>query len=273
MESIVELYVAMRDDERLQKNWELNQPRIDRVFEAPLIVRCPREIATAASLAIKLKFVPEAEPFLNVKPDGRFEQCLRSLRTAVATRVQNVLKHGDRFACAAITHALHYYADRGADNPLVTLKWSVEGLSRLSTADPAAIETAKLKPTCANACLCVGKLAGLFLNRNKVTDDTEFRKRLRSSEFPCLGPERVDAVGVFGFRRGWPIVDDYLWRLLERHGLLSPEESGKERYDQRRKSFERHWRMLLRSELVAPDELAATLYLWADEAEKFGYSY
>ena len=34
---ITDLYRSLRDDSRLQKNWERNQPRIDRAFESPLI--------------------------------------------------------------------------------------------------------------------------------------------------------------------------------------------------------------------------------------------
>ncbi|MFH1619886.1 MAG: hypothetical protein ABIG11_08275 [bacterium] len=57
---IEKLYKALRDDPRLQKDWERNQPRIDRALEAILIVRTPREVATACLLACKLRFEPAA---------------------------------------------------------------------------------------------------------------------------------------------------------------------------------------------------------------------
>jgi len=52
MASLVAVYQALRADPRLQKNWEENQPRLDRCLEAPLIARTSREIATAALLAV-----------------------------------------------------------------------------------------------------------------------------------------------------------------------------------------------------------------------------
>ena len=88
-----------------------------------------------------------------------------------------------------------------------------------------------------------------------------------------LGPERADAVGVFAFRMPWPIVDEYLWRLLGRHGLLSDDESSIRTYDRRRRAFEKHWRLLVSEQVDDANQVAATLYLWACEAERFGFTY
>jgi hypothetical protein len=81
-------------------------------------------------------------------------------------------------------------------------------------------------------------------------------------------------VGVFLFSRGWPIVDEYLWRLLHRHGLLSEQQSGAGSYDRRRRHFDGLWRALIAGEpSVNPGEMAATLHLWSCEAERFHYEY
>jgi hypothetical protein len=64
-----------------------------------------------------------------------------------------------------------------------------------------------------------------------------------------------------------------LWRFLERHGVIDSKAGVVKSYDGRRKAFERHWQELLVGTQTAPNQLAATLYLWADEAERFGYSY
>jgi hypothetical protein len=59
MMTITDLYRAMLADDRLQKFWEQNQPRIDRAFDSPLIARTPREFATAALLIMKLHCLPD----------------------------------------------------------------------------------------------------------------------------------------------------------------------------------------------------------------------
>ena len=62
---IVELYGCLSRDVRLQRNWERNQPRVDRCLEAPLMVsEAAREVATAALLVIKLCFEPQAHKHL-----------------------------------------------------------------------------------------------------------------------------------------------------------------------------------------------------------------
>ena len=37
MTGIADLYGALRADNRLQQDWESNQPRVDRALESPLI--------------------------------------------------------------------------------------------------------------------------------------------------------------------------------------------------------------------------------------------
>ena len=44
MPKIVQFYQALKNDNRLQKNWEKNQSRIDRAFEAPMIARTVRNV-------------------------------------------------------------------------------------------------------------------------------------------------------------------------------------------------------------------------------------
>lgn len=69
------------------------------------------------------------------------------------------------------------------------------------------------------------------------------------------------------------IVDEYLWRLLARHGLLDAQQNEITGYDRRRHAFDPLWKQLVESQLNSPSELAATLYLWACEAERFKYAY
>ena len=128
-----------------------------------------------------------------------------------------------------------------------------------------------MKPTWAQRkAEAVRRLAKLLVDPPEVSD-TELRDLLRS--IYGLGPERADVVGVFGFRRAWPIVDNYLWRLLARHGLLQPGQERMKDYDHKRRVFEPQWQALEAANFDDPAEVAANLYLWADEAEKFGYAY
>ncbi len=55
---IVTLYERLHDDPRLQKDWERNQPGIDRALESVLIARTRREVATAALLNVKQQYEP-----------------------------------------------------------------------------------------------------------------------------------------------------------------------------------------------------------------------
>lgn len=277
MAGIEALYEAMKKDDRLQRNWERNQPRLDRALESPLIARTPREVATATLLAAKLKFEPCAERFREIGSSSIVMEFARSLDKRVATRLLKVLQgtEADHIAKAAVVHSLSFYADRAGDNPLVRLPWSPEALSRLATASPAEVINAALKPTLgvASTGTCVARLCGLFLSDVQASSDIELRARLRSKEFPGLGPERADAVGVFAFQRPWPIVDDYLWRLLYAHGVITEQEFSARGYDSRRRVFEPHWRRLMSANHGTPNAIAATLYLWADEASKSGYRY
>lgn len=277
MAGIEALYAALKCDDRLQRDWERNQPRLDRALESPLIARTPREVATAALLAAKLKFEPCAERFREIESSSTVMEFARSLDKRVATRLLKVLQgtEADHIAKAAVVHSLTFYSDRAGDNLLIRLPWSPEALNRLATASPEDIINPALKPTLGvvSTGTCVAKLCGLFLSNVQASTDVELRARLRSKEFPGLGPERADAVGVFAFHRPWPIVDDYLWRLLYAHGVITEREFSVRGYDSRRRIFEPHWRQLLLTDSNNPKATAATLYLWADEASKFGYRY
>ena len=275
MKDIVELYLELRADERLQKNWETNQPRPDRVFEAPLIARTPREVATAAVLAFKMKYAVE---FVDAEPGEHVYAYVNSMSNPHHRgRVQNVLKGNDTWARAAMTHSVRFYLDRANAPPLLRHPWSDDSLRQLAQAEPQDIVNPTLKPTCGPVIggTCISHLADLFLSGVSTMTDADLRKTLRSKEFPGLGEERTDAVGVFGFRMPWPVMDDYLWELLTRHRLLREDEMplSNRQYRQRRRVFQPYWEALLKADLGDPGEIAATLYLWADEAAKFGYVY
>jgi len=174
-------------------------------------------------------------------------------------------------AQAAAIQALRFYAERSAPNELVRLPWSRSGLRQLASASPEEvfpwgfrIGHWKLKAR------GVSELAAL-LDDPPLGDDEALRKRLRAVH--GIRDERVDAAGVFGFRKPWPIVDEYFWRLLGRHGVLRSEEVTLKGYGRRRRAFVPHWQRLLAANAGDPNQVAATLYLWADEAEKFGFSY
>lgn len=276
MPNIVDLYVAMKNDDRLQKNWEANQPRIDRAFEAPLIARTPREVATAALLAIKLKFEPAAKSFLAFSIGTPTAKYATSLKGA-GTRLLNVIgsSNSDGAAQAASVHSLEFYRCRSEASPLLRLPWSKAALEELARSEAEEIINPALRPTSGikRSGTCIAHLASLLLETTCNLTDRALRLRLRSKEFPGLGPERADAVGVFAFRRPWPIVDEYLWTLLTEHKIISVAEASVKEYNQRRAIFEPHWQTLRSAVADDPDELAATLYLWADEAAKFGYCY
>jgi len=149
MSDSIELYQALEQDDRLQKNWERNQPRVDRALESPLIARTPREVATAALLVMKLKCEPAAEVFIDTNIDEDLIAFARSQGTD-GTRLANVIegkKDADRIAVVAAICSLRFYRDRSADNPLVRLAWSQNGLGRLSRSESVEIINPALKPT------------------------------------------------------------------------------------------------------------------------------
>lgn len=269
---IVSLYQQMRDDLRLQRDWERNQPRVDRALEAVLIARESREVATAVLLSIKLRCEPGAA-LLQPLPDERLLSFARSQGRG-GCRLAKLIEAGvqvDEVTRAAAIHALQYYRDRSDPNPLVRLNWSAEGLRILAGSPVEEIIRPPLQPTWARRKAAgIRELAALLVQPPFLTE-AELRQCLRA--IPGLGPERADAAGVFAFRRGWPIVDEYLWRLLGRHGLIPASQRGITRYDHRCQVFEVQWQELVASQVASPDKLAATLYLWACEAERFGFSF
>jgi len=270
---MTQMYCMMREDDRLQKNWEQNQPRIDRALESVLIARTPREVATAALLLVKQRYEPAAAGLLCAECDSDLLVFAREQGTGGKQLANLIGRRGevDPEVVSAAIQSLEFYRDRSRPNTLVRMTWSNEGLLALSRVPVEEVFKPGLRPSWAQR-----KAAGLcelarLLSQNLKLDDGDLRSCLLA--IPGLGPERADAVGVFGFRRGWPIVDEYLWRLLTRHNVLTPEQQKASSYDNRRRAFEPCWRELVNSELAEPDELAATLYLWACEAERFGYSY
>ncbi|MFH1619892.1 MAG: hypothetical protein ABIG11_08305 [bacterium] len=272
-DQIEDLYKALRDDPRLQKNWERNQPRIDRALEAILIVRTPREAATACLLACKLRFEPAAAACRLPALDNELISWARTQKQGGA-RLANIVEGktpADEEARTAAACALMYYRNRAEGNDLVRLPWTHAGLTRLGAAAPDSVINPALKPTqAARAAEGLPRLAAL-INSPPAVEGDALRARLR--DIPGLGPERADAVGCFAFRRSWPIVDEYLWQFLLRHQIIGPEAAKVSGYDCRRKLFEPHWQRLLAAGLGDPTELAATLYLWADEAQRYGFSY
>lgn len=269
---IVDLYAALRDEPRLQKNWERNQPRFDRALEAILIVQTPREIATASLLAVKLRFEPTAAGLRAPRPDVELAAWARTQGRGGA-RLAEMLEGGtpaNEQAMAAAACSLRFYRDRGGANELVRLPWTSEGLARLAAAPPDNVINPALKPTSKYAAAGLPRLAALLGRPLPLTDDG-LRAQLRA--IPGLGPERADAVGCFAYRQPWPIVDEYLWKMLIRHESICTDLAGASGYDRRRVLFEPYWQRLTHAGLGDPNEIAAALYLWADEAERYGFRY
>lgn len=274
MSRIVSLFSALRDDPRLQRDWERNQPRVDRALESPLIAMTPREVATAALLAMKLRFQPEARDLIERDAEPELLEFGRSQGSG-GSRLAKLLmeqKGPDDFARPAAIACLRYYRDRSAANRLVRLDWTREGLSSLADAAPETIIDPMLKPTNSERKARGAKeLARVLADPPTCLADEPLRELLRS--IPGLGPERAEAVGVFGFRRPWPIVDENLWKLLARMEILDASDAGARSFDARRRVFEPHWRALLEARLSAEEDVAASLYLWANEAERFRLVY
>lgn len=176
-------------------------------------------------------------------------------------------------AQAAAIHTLNYYKDRSASNELVRAPWSEAALDQLANANPTELINPALKPTYSDRkARAVVQLAGLLCCRPAEAGEGEdLRTQLRS--ISGLGPERADAVGVFAFHQSWPITDSYLWRLLIRHGVIDHKVGSIKSYDSRWKAFAAHWQDLQQATEADANQLAATLYLWADEAERFGFMY
>ena len=270
---IVELYGCLSRDTRLQKTWERNQPRVDRSLEAPLIVRTPREVATAALLVVKLRFEPQAHTHLLATRDADLIAFARSQKPG-GSRLANLLEgtQADGIARSTAIHSLLFYRDRSAENPLVRLPWSGEALRALALADPGTLVNPSLRVTSPRAVAGVVGVAALLMSDAHALDDESLRAALLA--IPGVGPERADAVGVFGLRRTWPITDDYLWKLLLSHGCIPQDAARCTTYQQRQRFFRPHWAALVKSRPSEdPNELAATLYLWADEAARNGHVY
>ena len=272
---IIELYSALGDDSRLQRDWERNQPRVDRAFEAPLIARTPREVATAALLAIKLCFEPAARACLHPEVDPTLIEFGRS-QGAGGARLANIIevkRPADHTAIAASIHSLRFYRERATASPLVRLPWSQAALEAVAKAQPDELLNPALRPTSAHRkAMGVAALARMLASPDTAKKgDEQLRSDLR--QVPGLGPERADAVGVFAFRRPWPIVDQYLWSVLSAHQVITANDTQISGYDSRRKAFLPPWQTLAAAFPTDPNELAATLYLWADEAGRFGYTY
>jgi hypothetical protein len=273
--TIVDLYRALAADPRLQKDWEANQPRVDRAFEAPLIARTPREVATAALLWIKLRFEPTAAEFNDVLLDEQLLVFARSQGPGGARLANVITNHttASRTARAAAIHALAFYRCRSQASPLVRLAWSRDTIKAVAYASPDQLIDPALRPTWADrkakAVACIASM----LQHGARCDgsDKELRENLRS--VPGLGPERADAVGVFAFRRPWPIVDHYLWSGLADHRVIGPTDARLASNDARCCAFAPYWAQLAAAFPEDLNNLAATLYLWSDEAARFGYRY
>ena len=272
MHSVVDLYLTLKRDPRLQKNWETNQPRIDRALESPLIARTPREVATAAFLVMKIRCEPATAACEVSPPDHDLIAFGRTQGTG-ASRLANVIEASpDDLVVAAATATLRYDRDRIAGNPLVKTPWSTDGLKALAKASPSDLIHPLLRPTWSERkAMAASTIADLLLQDTRAWNDQQLRTALTG--ITGLGSERADAVAVFAFSRPWPIVDEYLWRLLDSHGLLDERERAARNYESRRTLFEPAWLDLVRSATDDPNEIAATLYLWADEASRFGFHY
>jgi hypothetical protein len=276
---IVSLYRWMSQDDRLQRDWEQNQPRTDRALEAGLNVRITREVATAILQAFKLICEPAARS-LSVPPEGTVAEAelrkyARERLGAGGARLANLLERTEPIPAevrtAALTSLRFYRCRPDPANELVRLPWTPEGLRNLCAApDDQLVAPCLRVPQAARKAAGVRELAQFLLSPGHP-DEKELRERLQA--MPSFGPERAEVVGVFAFRRGWPITDNYLWQVLQRHGLLTPEESKATIFTQRRRLFVPHWRRLLAADLGPPDALAANLYLWACEVGRYRISY
>ena len=165
-----------------------------------------------------------------------------------------------------------FYRNRSTGNPLVRMPWSREGLRKLASADAASLINPALRVTSPRAAAGVVGVATALLSDAQALDDGSVRDALLA--IPGLGAERADAVGVFGLHRTWPVTDDYLWRLLLAHGCIPPDAAACKTYQQRQRAFRPLWTALVNSRpMEDSNELAATLYLWADEAARYGHVY
>ena len=272
---IVKLYGALRDDPRLQKSWEALQPRFDRAFEVPLIGRMPREMTTAAVLAIKLKFEPAAAKYIHSIDDRDLVGFTRG-QGAGGSRLAKILTGktpADRLARAAARHALDFYRCRTRISGLIQLAWSKVALRAIADCPSDQLFNPAFRPTWsvrkANA---ISQLAWLLLNPATPIDDFNVMQ-FALQDIPRMVPERADAVAMFAFRRPWPIVDENLWRLLTAHRVITEEQTRLQTYETRRRAFALHWNFLTASSYTDGNELAATLYLWSHEAMRHGYRY
>ncbi len=193
MQSIVGLYSALKQDTRLQKNWEMNQSRIDRALESPLIARTPREVATAALLVMKIRCEPAVAPCQVAPPDDGLIAFGRTQGPG-GSRLANVIQAApDDLVVAAASATLMYYLDRSASNPLVKKPWSTDGLKTSAQASPSDLIHPLLRPTWSERkAVAVSSIASLVMQDIRVWGDQQLHSALRS--IPGLGPERTDAV-------------------------------------------------------------------------------
>jgi len=272
MSTIIDLYSSLEADARLQRAWRENQGSRDRCLEAPLIVKTPREVATAALVWLKLKFDPEFKDSQKLIPEedlldwayrNRKDRCIGGPRLVNLCRNPAATEEERQSAIASLL----FYRDRFTKNPLVRTDWSDVGLQSLAASAPQDVVAPLLKVTSKYAPMGVIGVAQLLCTPPDVIS-------YPLPKIPGVGEERSDAIGVFGFRQGWPITDENLWQLCAVHGLLNPTQAAATSYKERRKQFQPHWEALTNARpQIDPSELAATLYLWANEAGRYRFRY
>ena len=102
---------------------------------------------------------------------------------------------------------------------------SIEGLRSLPLAElqelirPSGFVTRKAPALKAFVAMLDGEFSGL-LGRLAALPAEKARKLLL--ELPGVGPETADAILLYALGHATPVADEYLRRIAERHGLLTP---------------------------------------------------
>ena len=258
-----------------QKHWELNQSGIDRGMEAVLIQRAPRETATYALVRLRFAAMPELLVSCRSDHDGKADEDTHALaewgRTAgrggtVLAGIIDAATGTVTLGSLAANAVLTYYRDRRADNPAVKRPWTKEGLGRLPGVSVVPLLDYPCRgPVWRRKFETVKQLSAYVMGQDwrQLTND-EVLESLKSVK--GVGNQTASMVALFWLRRPVAVIDSYLLRFLEQHGLIQGKIRNRCALDSIRREIQAGAAAIEKTRLEWPAwRVLSSLYLWLCE--------
>lgn len=226
------LFRTLEDIPGLQnKEWERNQSGADRGMEAVLIQRAPRELATYALTRLKLVATPDLlsrcqNHWATVgAANGGLEELRHWGQTqgpggSMLANVMGEERGASDRACAALA-SLCYYRYREDDNPGVKSEWTSGALGAVRNLDVTPLLEYPTRGSVWQAKLeTVQRLVEWVADvHHPGMSELDILRGLQGLQ--GVGEQTSSMVALFWLRRPVPIIDMYLLRLLEVHGLVN----------------------------------------------------